>query len=202
MALISSIDGETRKIYLSPDTVNSSWNPIDLYKEMRELRRVDENLRKYNLFMEASGNVPKGSGKFTERLVTLLEGTRIVPYNTSHITTVIGQVITDDGQGGVACFDRGPLSPSVVVDINYVPPQVEVIQVSSSGSGGDGGFSSSDRNLLERISKTLLNRTRINPSTNELEVYNDDGVTIAFKFDLTDDNGNPSSSSVFERVPQ
>lgn len=134
MTLIASIDGPTRRVYLHADTVGADIHPIDIYKEMRALRRNSESLRNFDLFMEAAGNVAKGGGKFTERFVTLLLGTRIVPFDTSHEITITGTLITDDGQEGIAAFDRASLSPTTVVDINYVPPQVEVIEV-SSGSG-------------------------------------------------------------------
>ena len=135
MPIIDSIDGENRRIFLSADTVGTSINPIDIYKEMRTLRRTDEDLRKFRLYMSASGNVPKGSGKFTERLVTLLQGTRIVPFNTDHELTITGTIITDDGQEGIAAFDRSTLDLNTSVDINYVPPQVEIIEVVVGGGG-------------------------------------------------------------------
>jgi len=128
MALISSIDPVNRDIFLSIDTVGASINPIDIYKEMRALRKSDENLRPFDVFLSGFGNVAKGGGKFTERYVVQNSGTRIIPYDVSHELTVIGTIITDDGQEGVACFDRSPLSPTTIVDINYVPPQVEVVR--------------------------------------------------------------------------
>jgi len=133
MTLIASIDGPTRRVYLHADTVGADVHPIDIYKEMRVLRRTDETLRNYDLFMKASGNESKGGGKFTERFVTLLLGTRLVPFDTTHEITITGTIITDDGQEGIAAFDRATLSPTTVVDINYVPPQVEVIEVATGG---------------------------------------------------------------------
>lgn len=135
MGLIQSINGSTRRIYLSSETVGQSIHPIDIYKEYRTLRRTNESLRKYSSFMRADGNVIKGGGKFTERYVTLLEGTKIVPYNVSHTLTITGTIITDDGQEGVFAFDRAPLSVNIFVDINYIPPQVEVIKVETGISG-------------------------------------------------------------------
>lgn len=133
MTLIASIDGITRHVYLHADTVGASVHPIDIYKEMRALRKNDETLRNYDLFMKADGNVAKGGGKFTERYVTLLLGTRIVPFDTSHELTITGTLITDDGSEGIAAFDRTPLSPASVIDINYIPPQVEIIEVQTGG---------------------------------------------------------------------
>lgn len=132
MTIIASIDGNARRVYLHADTVGATIHPVDIYKEMRSLRRTDESLRKYNLFIKVEGNVSKGGGKFTERYAVLLEGTRIVPYDTSHVLTVNGTVITDDGQEGIAAFDKAPLSPTTSVDIAYIPPQVEIIEVNTT----------------------------------------------------------------------
>ena len=133
MGVIDHIDGESRRIYLSIDTVNNDVHPIEIYKEMRALRAQDEELRKYDVFLTAYGNIPKGGGKATERYVQCNDGTRIIPYDTNHILTITGTLITDDGQEGVACIDRSTLSITSIVDINYVPPQVEVITVISTG---------------------------------------------------------------------
>ena len=134
MPLIASIDPVNRDIYLDASTVNTTINPIDLYKEMRTLRRTDESLRPYDVFMSAFGNVPKGGGKFTERYVRLNSGARIIPFDVSHELTINGTIITDDGQEGIACFDRTPLTATTVVDINYVPPQVEVITITGGSA--------------------------------------------------------------------
>ena len=130
MAIISYIDGLARKIYLNQGV--TKFHPIDIYKEMRTLRSSNETLRSYDVFLKAYGNIPKGGGKATERYVQTINGTKIVPYNDTHTLTVTGTIITDDGYEGVYCFDRTNLTHQV--DINYVPPQVEVITV-SSGSG-------------------------------------------------------------------
>lgn len=136
MAVIDYIDGPNRRIYLDASTVDSEVHPIDIYKEMRALRRADENLRKYDLFMEAVGNEPKGAGKFTERFVKLLDGTTIIPFDSSGSLTITGTIINDAGQEGIPLFDKDVLSVGVEVDINYVPPQVEVIEV-NVGGGAD-----------------------------------------------------------------
>tara|TARA_R110002153_G_scaffold116569_1_gene260239 strand:- start:4216 stop:4731 length:516 start_codon:yes stop_codon:yes gene_type:complete len=133
MPLISHIDGETRRIFLSAETFNVSVNPIDIYKEMRTLRATDETLRSYSVFMSAFGNVNKGGGKATERYVVLNSGARIVLFDATGFITVSGTIITDDGQEGIACFNRELLSEGVEVDINYIPPQVEVITINIAG---------------------------------------------------------------------
>jgi len=156
MALIDHIDPIARDIYLSADTVGASIHPIDLYREARTLRRTVEALRMYPNFLTAKGNDDKGGGTATERYVVLLQGTRIIPYNVSHTLTVTGTIITDDGQSGIACFDRSPLSATTRVDINYVPPQVEVIMVS-----GGSGLSSDERAKLLSIPTAPANAAAV-----------------------------------------
>ena len=128
ITLLAGIDPVTRDFYLSAATVNANVHPMDIYSEMRICRRLDENLRGFEVFLAAFGNVAKGGGKFTERYVQQLLGTRFIPFDGSHEITIIGTVITDDGQEGVACFDRSSLTPTSTVDISYVPPQVEVVR--------------------------------------------------------------------------
>ncbi len=134
MVVIDHIDGVNRKIYLHADTVGTDFKPIDAYKEMRELRRTDESLRKYDLFLSAHGNEPKGGGKYTERYVKQLLGTTFVVYDSTYTLNVIGTIITDDGQEGVDCFDRSELTSPNVVDISYTPPQVEIIEIATGGA--------------------------------------------------------------------
>jgi len=156
MALIDHIDGANRDIYLSADTVGASIHPISIYKEYRGLRRTDETLRRFSPLLSAKGNDFKGGGKYTERYVIEHNGTRIIPYDVSHALTITGTIITDDGQEGIACFDRTPLSSTTRVDINYVPPQVEIIQV-SSGSG----LSTEEHNKLMAVPTATGNASAV-----------------------------------------
>lgn len=196
MALIDHIDGVNRDIYLNATTVGASIHPIDIYKEYRTLRATDETLRVWNPLMLAKGFEPKGGGSYTERYVVLLAGTRIVPYNVSHTLTVIGTVITDDGQSGINCFDRGPLSSTTVVNINYVPPQVEVITISTAS----GILLAEQRVVLDsalsqaaaanvqasKARKMQTNKAVIANGT--VTIYEDDGVTVLHQFSVPDEN--------------
>lgn len=147
--MIDHIDPVARLIYLDASTVNVEVHPIGIYREMRELRKSNEYLRQYNLFMEYKGadkKNPSGS-KRTERYAVLLEGTKIVPYDTSHEITIIGTIISDTGLEGPDVFNRDGLSPNVEVDINYVPKQVEIITINTSGVGAQEVWEYPDRTL-------------------------------------------------------
>lgn len=198
MAVIASIDGPNRRIYLHSDTIGANVHPIDIYIAMRTFRRTDESLRKYDTFLTAYGNVEKGGGKYTERYVQCMSGTRIVPYDTTQELTITGTIITDDGQEGIACFDRAPLTSTTVVDINYVPPQVEVIVV-ETGSGLSTeehdklitGLDTSippavwDEAEAEITKKMLYNK--VTKSGDIVTIYEDDESTVWKQFDLSDD---------------
>lgn len=185
MTIIASIDGAARRIYLHADTVGVPFVPMDAYKEMRTLRRTNESLRKYDLFMSASGNEPKAAGKFTERIVKMLQGTRFVPFDTDHTLSVTGTVITDTGQEGVDSFDRALLTPSTVVDIDYQPLQVEVIVVQVGGSA----LTQAEKDRLERVEKFLRNRQYTNPATGKLEQYDDSNTAVEFEAEIFADDG-------------
>lgn len=158
--MIDHIDPENRLIYLDSSTVNNTIQPIDIYREMRDMRQNDETLRPFDVFMTMKGGDPKNpeGTKRTERYLVLLEGTMIVPYDTSHFITVDGTIISDDGKEGIECFRRDVLSTGVEVDINYVPKQVEIIVVNASG---DFGFTPEDR---ERLAKTSTKQDVYNAS--------------------------------------
>jgi len=229
MALIDHIDGPNRRIYLGSDSASQDVHPIDIYKEMRTLRRTDETLRRYDVFLSAFGNVSKGPGKATERYVRQNSGTRIVPYDADHTLTIIGTVITDDGQEGVACFDRSLLTPGVLVDVDYQPPQVEVLTV-STGSGLDATqdaklMSLSTAELPQVAVDTASSRATVEDTNgrvvliegyagfaaaveggrwlienNQMIFYASDNVTEVARFNLFDEAGLPTETEVFERV--
>lgn len=199
MALVASIDGPNRRIYLGVGSVGVDLYPIDLYREVRTLRRTDESLRSFDAFLEARGHEVKNAlaGKYTERFVRLLSGTRIVPYDTSQVLSVKGTLLTDDGQEGPACFDRSMTSVGVEIDINYEPPQVEIIEV-SSGSGLStaehdqlmalaNGLTASQAIQLSAILKAHMNRRARDSGTGVITLYDDDGTTPYKQFDSNSD---------------
>jgi len=197
VALIDHIDGENRDIYLTAESFLSDFQPMDIYKEMRTLRRTDESLRKYNLFLEAKGYEAKGGGTFTERYVVQLEGTRFIPYDTSHVLTVVGTVITDDGQSGVACFDRSPLSPGTIVDINYIPPQVEVIEINT----GSGITEQDKQDIINGVwNETLHSYEVLDTAGNLLHGINFLEPSVYIDTELAT-NGNGTSIDPFNNFP-
>lgn len=154
MPTVSHIDNENRLIYLHANTVNQSIHPLDIYREVRAIRHQDPVNQGHSQFMRGDGYIPKGGGKFTERYFTLLDGARIVPYDVSHVLSITGTLLTDDGQEGVFAFNRTPLSVGVFVDIQYIPQQVEVITV-QAGSGLDAEQDAILREIRSGIEQSI-----------------------------------------------
>jgi hypothetical protein len=132
MPVIDHLDVETKRIYLASGV--RSYHPVDdIYKEIRTLRAEDETLRGFDIPVIATGNVPKGGGKFTPRLAIFQLGWKVVPDDTSHVLEITGEQITDDGESGPAAIDFEPLTEGVKIVVNYQPPDSEVIVVSPPG---------------------------------------------------------------------
>ena len=132
---IDSIELSEKRIYLAAGV--REYHPVDdIYKEVRALRRTDESLRSFDMPLVASGNVSKGGGKFTPRLVTFRFGWKIVPEDVSHTLTITGEQITEDGQSGAAVIDFGPISSTSKIVVNYEPPSAEIIVIKELGRLG------------------------------------------------------------------
>ncbi len=133
MALIASENYTTKRIYLGIDSVGVDVLPIDIYIEHRERRRLNASgQRKFRPMISAFGNEQIGPAKFTPRFTNLAAGVRIIPYDTTHSLLIRGALIsTADSLEGRDLFDRASLVASV--DIDYQPPQVEIITVSTGG---------------------------------------------------------------------
>lgn len=144
MAVVASVDGPNRRIYLSATTVGVEVQPMDIYTEVRALRKADENLRKFDMFLVGLGRILKIPGKYTERFVQLLTDddygitTKVIPYDTgigtSYTLDIPGTIITDQGQEGLDCFDTDVLDCKC--NVYYHPPQVEILETGVSGLTG------------------------------------------------------------------
>lgn len=127
MPVVASFDWPNRRIYMAAAT----WHPLDVYREMRADRRLNEYGRQFDPLVKYDGNVPKGGGKFTPRYMTMLQGAKIVPVDggTEPITDVQGEIITDDQ---TPFIDVSSLTTKP--QVNYAPAEAEIIEV-MTGSG-------------------------------------------------------------------
>ena len=126
--VIEYIDGATRRIYLKQGV--SDYYPIeDIYHEYRNLRRTNEDLRRWNPFLRAEGNVSKGAGAFTPRYVVLIDGTKIVPFDESLQVNQLGDMITDNPDVDPLLYDISGLTTAKPIFIK--PSESETIQLNS-----------------------------------------------------------------------
>ena len=132
--LVASVDYPNRLIFLSAATVGVDVEPIDIYKEMRERRRLNADMdRQFFPLITAFGNDPAGPSN-TPRFTNLAAGARIVPFDTDHTLSIRGNALisTEDGLSGAQLFDRSSLTASV--DIDYQPPQTEIVTISTGSA--------------------------------------------------------------------
>lgn len=137
--VIASIDPVARLIYLAPGV--RSYHPVDdIYKEVRTLRRLDESLRPYDMFVSAGGNVKKlADGSLRTPRYAIFNNCKVVPDVTaSHDLTITGEQLFAPGFGaeptgtGPAAIDKTPLPNGIDVNVDYRPSEAEVIIVGGS----------------------------------------------------------------------
>lgn len=136
MGTVASVDYIAKRIYLSAETVGVPLDTMDVYRDVRALRRLTEAHRKFKPMIVGGGNIQKTATTYTQPYVVLLYGCYIVPYNAAQSLLVIRDTFADDGRAGVACFDRSTVPAEVDIDIQVAP--VEVREVSVGGGGGSG----------------------------------------------------------------
>jgi hypothetical protein len=135
MPIVASVDYVAKRIYLNSSSVNTSIDTLEIYKEVRELRRTTEAHRKFSPMIIAGGNIEKLPGlTATPIYVQLLFGCRIVPFNSAQSIKLIRDTFTDDGFAGRDCFDRAGLTNQVDIDVDF--SEVEIRYVNAGGGGG------------------------------------------------------------------
>ncbi len=138
MPLVASVDYITRRIFLSASTVNQNIDTVEIYKEVRALRRTNESHRKFKPIIIAGGNVTKIAGVSATPIFTqLLYGCRLVPFDANQKLKLIRDTFTDDGFAGRDCFDRTSLTSQVDIDVDF--PEVEIRYVNTGGGGAYAG---------------------------------------------------------------
>lgn len=125
--VIDYLDTATKRIYLLAG-VTKYHAVSDIYVEVRNRRRVDESLRKFDPPVSAEGNKPKGGGKYTPRYTIFNNGWRVVLTTGLATLDIEGEQITDDGQSGAQCIDFTLLPPGTSIVVNYEPPASELVR--------------------------------------------------------------------------
>lgn len=135
MPVVASVNYVAKRIYLSADTMDADLDTLDVYREVRALRRTTAAHQKFKPLIEAGGNIEKIAGqKYTPAYTRLINGGLIVPYNASHKVRLVRDCFTSNGSAGRDCFDRNPLDANVVVDIDVDIQEVEIRQIAVSGN--------------------------------------------------------------------
>lgn len=138
MPIVASWDGVNRQIFLDPSVANSSWSPLDLFKEYLAYRRDNHQFRGFESLIVMKGGEPKGGGKFAPRFLQLLTDRRgittklILPDIGPYRTTVNGELATDVPDTDPEPFNTSGLTTAAIVD--YRPAEAEIISVNTGSS--------------------------------------------------------------------
>lgn len=131
MPLVASVDYATKRIYLTADAMGLTFDTMDVYREVRALRRVTESHRKHQPMIVGGGNIQKTPTTYTQPYVQLLYGATLVPVDLAGKITLIRETFSDDGRSAAECFDRSVLVSNIDIDVQV--PAVEVRTVTVGG---------------------------------------------------------------------
>ncbi len=125
--VIDYVDPATRRVHLLSGV--EEYHPLDdIYAEIRNLRVADESMRKYFVFIQGGGNIPKNvTGTLRTPRYAIFKNCKVV---VSGDTNVLGEQLYADENGDVIgkgkdCIDHA-LSPADAY-VDYEPPGSEVI---------------------------------------------------------------------------
>jgi hypothetical protein len=136
MTAIANVSYSTKRLYLHADTVTSGIDISQAYIELIDLFMLNANSEQsYPMPLDVEGNAPKGGGKFTQMYGVLRAGWRIVPYGgVSHTLRILREIVSDDGVSDRNVFDRAPVPPSIVVEIDSDYDKIEIREIVTSGN--------------------------------------------------------------------
>ena len=171
------VDFDPANKYILITSPTTEISALDIYNAAMEWADEAENMI-YLVPMAAYGKFLMGTGVYSDSIFVLLNGWKLKPYSGNYTLTITGTLITDDGSTRVVLPNS--------VNVTWI------FQVSSQGT-------ITQLEDITAIKKVQLNRWRI--LNNQLLIYDNDGVTVLYTFNLKDSSGNPAEANVYERVP-
>lgn len=205
-----AFNGATKEITI---TVVNTLDVKDLWSRWVDWFLTGDN-SKYGLAMQQIGgnDIDTVAGTSIPIYIYLLNGWKIKPREANHTLAVTNGILLTDDSSDPFKNTTG----AFVVRVNYQQP-VQALTVATGGGSGTAPTAQevadavwdevlaghtvlgSSAELISRLIKHAENRWKID--NNQLTIYDDDGVTPLYVFDLKDASGNPTESSPFERVP-
>jgi len=161
---------------------------------------IDTNVDKVNLDVES--------------VTGTLDSYNIIPIRTTindintKVDTIDTNVIgllgdTAAIEGKIDTIDN--IVDDIQLDTAAIESKVDTANTNISTTQGTVNTINSNVNtidsIVDQIKQINTGRWEINRVTNILTIYNTDGVTPIVQFDLLDNNGQPNSDTVYERVP-
>lgn len=98
--------------------------------------------------------------------------------------------------------DKLDASAYIAPDNATVTEILAEVQLKPALSDIEGSTVFAKQTTLDLVKKFLANRMKVDTDTNQLYLYDDDGVTVIKTFDLKDEDGAATSENVYDRVPE
>lgn len=184
MPVVATWDWSNRRIIMGV----ANYDPIDIYREHRALRRDDETTRKYKPMVRAIGGLPKGGGQRFGNALQTLDGAKIVPLNGSGVNNLQGEIVTDNPDVDADPFDSSGLSnpPRIVTSPISVILEKEI--------SGAGSIPSADKQeIIEGVNNEQRRYWQGNErrtATTYQRTDKDTGDVLVSKQYTNDGNGN------------
>ena len=177
-----TFDGLNRRIILNSSSVTaqeiwSAW--INWHRDNKQ----------WGLALRQVGGDSLGSGLYIPPYVFLQEGWKIRPMESNHQLSLVGNLFTEDGSSPLV----NTLGNFNVIAKFTVPVQAQGI---STGGSTSSGLTSLEHDTLIEISKVLTNNKEL--KDNQLIIYDDDGATPLFTWNLRNKQGAPTENQVYK----
>jgi len=201
---------------------------VELYSFWKTWVLLSDNAKFPPLFTTIGGNDLGGGleagdyyfiqNQFTSSGSPQQGGWRIKPAEENAVYVLVGNLYAQDptlpilsGTDGNFStsirFETSSLTQTVITDqMNTIESKIDIIDTTTTSNAGKLDLIQLDvtniLSVVDDIIKHHHNRTFIDGTAFTLTVYEDDGVTPHKVYDLKDDAGVASITSIFERIPQ
>ncbi|MCH2079575.1 hypothetical protein [Prochlorococcus sp. ALOHA_ZT_50] len=186
-------DGTDKTISLTLGT--TSFDVQDLYSRWKDWVLLGDNSKFLPAFANSVGGEPLGSGQFVGGYFFLQNGWLIRPQEANHTLIVNGNLFPIPDSAALFAATLGGFQVNIQLRVS------SLTQAIATG-GGSTVWSTAQRDQVMLDSqiarKFQTNRAQVNAGTNQLVIYDDDGTTPLYTFDLTDENGTANSERIYE----
>lgn len=186
-----SFDGPNRIINLTPGTTVVDVD--DMYSAWKEWIQLTDNSKYLPAFDNSIGNNPLGNGRFAGTFFFLQNNWLIRPQEANHTLVINGNLYPIPETAPLFALTLGSFQVNIALERTNLAQGIET-------GGGSSIWSTSQRDQVisdTQIARRLLaNRSEVDTENNQMVTYNDEDNAELYRQDLTNSQGNPSSTDI------